>query len=1453
MRSTRHLMILLILGLLHSALSVILVTPAVAQDVQAVSSEWTQDAGNAQRTGYIGEEPLEPWTLLWTWNGADANGSAGGHFYDAPPEARTVTGGSYVYAPAGSSGLYAIAKTDGRQGWRVTATSFNATPAYETASGYLFAGGADGKLYKIDARNGSVVAIYNAGNPLNKPMLLVNGFVFAVTDSGQLHKVNTASMAAAWVYSANAPIATPPSYSASRDMLVYATNDLYVHGVNNGNGSQRWRVKPTPNTAGFPNEMDGMWPVIAEQHGIVFVRMRLDHNAGLWGGPGPGGMYPNTNAETRTFLQNNPQLKNLFALSLDSGAETFVPAVGYGGPEGMENGTPYLDVGPVPVIRTYPNGDEVAYIIFRSGQGNPPDGRWDSHMGEMVLDNTTVPGLVAGDLRFISFPNSYLHITDEQGPFSLAGDTIFRAHWGATESTRITNRSDNLGLTYNNPITSSIHPAIIRRQTACGSFNAVTHWTTCGLTLYNDGRYWSGPGWWAYWNDYDPPESPSRSAYSSGVLPGYVYVSSGLIIVEGNGGDLMVFRHSGTVAPVPTAIPTSPGQPTVVPTNTLAPTVVPTSQPQPTTTPVPTNIPTVAPTQSAGTPQVTSLAANAAQVGRYEKYEVTFQINKSYPANSMLPYYYYDPSDPRGVDGITIDGHFITPSGQEQVVPAFYHQQYQGTGTQLTATNVFSWKLRFAPQETGDYNYYITITDRNGTTRHPANGTLAFTSTESNRKGFVRASTRDSRFLEYSNGESFVPISSGHQWWAFGQGRSLDFERTFEEYARYGINLTRIWDQNDGYGLTVEGHFDAYNYPDDFNPIDRGIDIGSLPKGTQMNQRGNYEEDRIIEAAERNGVQIILGSHGDPFWIWDASVYNESWNPNPVAMDDPAHLRYWQRNFRYRVARWGYSTAVMAWEVWNEHGHVLANSDAYRFYQTYGQYQIQTDPYRHLRTTSQGSQAWSPDFWSSSAFDIASYHDYMMISRYPAELTYDAANFVYRFAQCLRTADARNCGLGLGDGSTWNGPAKPIFWGELDSGTTQWNQANINPKATHDVRWAGLFSPIGMAPIDWYWDQQSAAFIATKHAEAGIASRYFQGVDYAGLNFTYLSTDDVRNTSQSIAVSNAKLRVLGMRAANGAQAFAWVQNRDNSRWDQGVNNNPLNATFTINQMASGNYRVEIWDTYTGQVTDGGIVAANNGAVTVQVSNLTKDVAVKIISTTQQPPATPVPTMTMAPTATPLPTEPPVQPTATLLPTEPPVQPTATLPPTEPPVQPTLPPLPTQPPVSESPGLWLAVSPAQANVGETVSMQLNLNNVSNLFGLQVNCVVDPAILGGMTHQGSEGFNDGNGLFIDQGYQVGDGSWSVATTRIKPNGPIEGSLTAFSLTYLVQSAGVTPMTCSVLGVDSLGRDVPLEITSTLFTGIDNRQPTVEPTQPAVPTVPVEPTQPAVPTVPIEPTQP
>lgn len=651
----------------------------------------------------------------------------------------------------------------------------------------------------------------------------------------------------------------------------------------------------------------------------------------------------------------------------------------------------------------------------------------------------------------------------------------------------------------------------------------------------------------------------------------------------------------------------------------------------------------------AATPTVSGTPVeNAKSVAKFSKFELTFNISKTYPDGSPLPYYYYDSTDtpaantipnrtsPYGVDGITIDTVFISPSGKTLTVPSFYYQDYtrsrNGSYEVLNkAASTPVWKTRFTPAEVGQYKYYITIQDKEGSTRYPASGELTFNSTASSAKGFLRVSSRDARFMEFDNGTSFIPISGQAQWWDCCTLKSYFFEDRFTQFKQGGVNLVRIWDQNDGYNISLEGTWD--NKPSDAEAI-------AGPKGTYIDQADAYREDRILDSAEANGVYIELSSHGDVYWNWDASVHgygssNDAWNLNKVPMTDKYHMKYWYRNFRYRVARFGYSTSILSWETWNEHGHIVAGSDTYNFYQTFSAYQKALDPYDHMITTSLTSQGYSPGFWSSAANDIANYHDYMMISRYDSSLTYDEANFVYRFGQCLRYTSGSGCSLGLGDGSTWTGGPtinpKPWIWGEIGIQGTQWDnsseadfqQGNTGEGAVRskqNIMWAGLFSPLGTTPIPWMG--MDAANLTKYMQYTKIASNFFSNIDYVGAKFDHLPTADTSITPYSgdklTSSNSANIRALALRSQDKNTILVWAQNKGYTWKNSATTPTAASATITIPNVTSGKtYRVEYWDTSTGAVTNSSNITSN-GSVSVAVNNLQKSVAIKLISTSVTP-------------------------------------------------------------------------------------------------------------------------------------------------------------------------------------------------------------------------------------------
>jgi hypothetical protein len=81
-------------------------------------------------------------------------------------------------------------------------------------------------------------------------------------------------------------------------------------------------------------------------------------------------------------------------------------------------------------------------------------------LGEMVLDNTTVPGYQAGYVRYMR--NTFFP-TDEQANLSMAGDQLFAAHWEAGIAHRIVDRSAGRGSS-SSPIVIENLPHIVTSQ-----------------------------------------------------------------------------------------------------------------------------------------------------------------------------------------------------------------------------------------------------------------------------------------------------------------------------------------------------------------------------------------------------------------------------------------------------------------------------------------------------------------------------------------------------------------------------------------------------------------------------------------------------------------------------------------------------------------------------------------------------------------------------------------------------------------------------------------------------------------------------------------------------------------------------------------------------------------------------------------------------------------------------
>lgn len=438
------------------------------------STEWSQFAHDAQRTGYQPDLPSQPWKFAWQWNGSnDTGGEAEGHV-KLPRLVQVVTGDNKAYIPYGD-GITARNETDGSQAWQVSLGGLVASAVYDQETKSVFVGSLDGFVYKLSSTDGGTTSSFNTGGMIKTPVLLEGNFIY-VSSTNSLFKINKQTMQKEWRYDAGAFIQQMPAYSASKDLLVVGSSskekvgdyqNLNVIAINNSDGSEKWRVNPNPDLKyqpadSFDPEQEAVdtieweygWPVIAEKHGLVLMQLRS-----LSWYQFAGSVRLSTNGRWKQFFEKNPKHRKLYVLDLDDGSQPFLTAVlnaGY-------NGGNFSPMGPQPVVKTWPNGDEVAYTItFNSTIG--PFGKpgecvdvhkWQCGAGfaEIILDDQTIPGYKGGDVRLIeTYTGTSALQAGENGPMTMAGNMLFHSHWAMASGQRIVDRSDSLGMPYSNAI-----------------------------------------------------------------------------------------------------------------------------------------------------------------------------------------------------------------------------------------------------------------------------------------------------------------------------------------------------------------------------------------------------------------------------------------------------------------------------------------------------------------------------------------------------------------------------------------------------------------------------------------------------------------------------------------------------------------------------------------------------------------------------------------------------------------------------------------------------------------------------------------------------------------------------------------------------------------------------------------------------------------------------------------
>lgn len=452
--------------------------------------------------------------------------------------------------------------------------------------------------------------------------------------------------------------------------------------------------------------------------------------------------------------------------------------------------------------------------------------------------------------------------------------------------------------------------------------------------------------------------------------------------------------------------------------------------------------------------EITSISQNAATIGRYQKFEVSFTLSENYD----------NPFDP---DIVNITVTITKPDANEVTIPAFIYEQYDenSQGYFINGRNS-CWMIRFAPARPGTYLInQITISDHNGTNQIDTD--ITFTCVESNEKGIIKLDDRNPYYMRYDNNEPYIPIGHNVAW--LNENGTGQWEDIFEKMHNVGENWTRIWMTHFYQGTTLEWSDNKLYYD--------GVGVLSLPIAWRL--------DRIIESCEQNGIaiQLVLQHHGQ-----FSTTTNPNWNENPYNIiyaaadggflekpddfftDDEA-IRLTKNKYHYIIARWGYSNAILAWELWNE----VQYTDGWRnnrqsvvdWHEEMSDYIKSIDPFGHPVTTSSDSSGFD-DLWSLDNINLIQVHYY---SSYVIGFFEEAFNRL----------------------SSYN---KPVIMGEF--GSFDQNNQNEGRLVLHNGIWSAFH--VNSTANLWWWDNFIERFNCYDEFKA--LSVYTAGEDPAAHNLS---------------------------------------------------------------------------------------------------------------------------------------------------------------------------------------------------------------------------------------------------------------------------------------------------------------------------------------------------------------
>ncbi|HLX59750.1 MAG TPA: Ig-like domain-containing protein [Planctomycetota bacterium] len=525
-----------------------------------------------------------------------------------------------------------------------------------------------------------------------------------------------------------------------------------------------------------------------------------------------------------------------------------------------------------------------------------------------------------------------------------------------------------------------------------------------------------------------------------------------------------------------------------------------------------------------GTVSVVS-PANPAQVPLYGKIELLIPLTTT----STKP---YEAAPAQG--GVDLSSVFTAPNATTATIKGYYDGS--------------AWRIRFAPTQTGVWQAAVSVTDSTGTVNAAA---INFTCVASSYPGFAQI---NGKYIQFTNGTAFYAVGHNNGW-------QQDVEQPTEaDMASQGENLLSFW-MAAPWGLPTDSWWMRRT------PIENSV--GGI---------GNYDQnacgylDSVVANAEAAGIYLLpsIWAHdelcdGTVPSGWPASWSNNAYSNVCTATNfyqttvnsvDTTQWRLQKNYYRYILARWGYSRAIVGFvgvvEIDGTTGYANNSTQANSWCTSLRTYFATNDKYR-LNTASA----------------------YPLIITRVDQPTYDPGmNMRGTDSYTSKNSNTAVAATIASEIATMRASGKPgmfaEFGGDVLNGASQ-------PAHLHNGIWAGTAAGTALTPLLWCDGGNYPMLTSDMRTHLKILNQFVGALDYPINNSLAAATPTVPTG----------FKAWSQQLSN--RGFVWIQNT--------TGGSVGGQTLTVSSLAAGTYSVAWYDVW----TSGCVPFATTPSVTVSTT------------------------------------------------------------------------------------------------------------------------------------------------------------------------------------------------------------------------------------------------------------